>query len=480
MKREPNRQKRSLGKWLRIAGMLAVLLSIVACGAPAAQQTTATSAPDAGQTAASAAEPTPAAAATEAITIQFITPGALGLERTMYENFVFKFQEANPDIKVKVSFEAWGDYMTKLPTILAGGAVPDVIHQHMSIVQDYAAKGALTDLTPYMQQDGVLKENYIPALFDAFSHEGKVWALPKDSAAWGIYYNKTMFDAAGVPYPKDDWTMQEFQQAALALTLDANGNAAGTPGFDANNIKQWGFNWFNPLPFDSEQARAWVLANGADWYNEDYTESRLNDPKVLEVLKMFQQMRCEQHSIPTPSQAQGQGDPFRAGLTAMTIGFHSVDFFSREEKVKFDYDVTYAPKGPGGQYVMVGASGWAIPAQAKNKDAAWKLVKYLTSKEVQSTIGEQKRWGVSLAESIDVIIPESTPAKNFAAVHTEPLKGNSDRKVAAWKFPPNQSRIKEILTTEFDPVWTCAGGDVETAANNAKTQIDAVLKEIKW
>lgn len=478
MSMKRHRQTRSHSAWLRMTGLIVILVSIAACGAPVAQ-TTPTSAPEAAATAVPEAAPT-AVPVAEPITIQFITPGALGLERAMYENFVYKFQEANPEIKVKVSFEAWGDYMTKLPTILAGGAVPDVIHQHVSIVQDYAAKGALTDLTPYMQQDGVLKEDYIPALFDAFSHGGKVWALPKDSAAWGVYYNKTMFDAAGVPYPKPDWTQQEFQQTALALTIDANGVKAGQPGFDADNIKQWGFNWFNPLPFDSEQARAWVLANGADWYNEDYTESRLNDPKVLEVLKMFQQMRCDQHSIPTPSQAQGQGDPFRAGLTAMTIGFHTVDFFSREEKVKFDYDVTYAPKGPGGQYVMVGASGWAIPAQAKNKEAAWKLVKFLTSKDVQSMIGQQKRWGVSLSEVIDVIIPEKTPATNFAAVHTEPLKGKSDRNVAAWKFPPNQSRIKEILTTEFDPVWTCAGGDVEKAANNAKTQIDAVLQEIKW
>lgn len=481
------RQPRSFRTWLRMSGLIVILVSIAACGTPAAQ-TTPTSAPDAvqpaatapAQTAATAQEPTAAAPAGEPVTIQFITPGALGLERTMYENFVYKFQDANPDIKVKVSFEAWGDYMTKLPTILAGGAVPDVIHQHMSIVQDYAAKGALTDLSPYMQQDGVLKDAYVPALFDAFSHDGKVWALPKDSAAWGIYYNKTMFDAAGVPYPKPDWTLQDFQQTALALTVDANGVKASQPGFDANNIKQWGFNWINPLPFDSEQARGWILANGADWYNESYTESRLNDPKVLEVLKTFQQMRCEQHSIPTPSQAQGQGDPFRAGLTAMIVGFHNVDFFAREEKVKFDYDVTYLPKGPGGQYVMVGASGWAIPAASKHKDAAWKLVKFLTSKEVQTTIGEQKRWGVSLADSIDTIIPDSTPAKNFAAVHTDPLKGKSDRKVASWVFPPNQSRIKEILTTEFDPVWNCSGGDVEKAANSAKTQIDEVLKEVKW
>ena len=289
-----------------------------------------------------------------------------------------------------------------------------------------------------------------------------------------------MFDEAGVPYPEDDWTLQEFQETALQLTRDQNGNAAGSPNFDANNVAQWGFNWNRPDPFESEVARGWVLANGADWYNEDYTESRLNDPKVIEVLQMFEEMRCQQHSIPTPSQAQGQGDAFRAGLTAMTVGFHNVDYFSREEKVKFQYDVTYMPAGPGGQYVMVGASGWAIPQQAKNKDAAWKLVQYLTSNEVQTYIGQQKRWGVSLREAIDVIKPDATPAENFTKVHTEPLKGNSDRTVEAWKFPPNQSRIKEILSAQFDPVWNCAGGNVETAAATAKEQIDAVLKELNW
>ncbi|CAA9283090.1 MAG: N-Acetyl-D-glucosamine ABC transport system, sugar-binding protein [uncultured Chloroflexia bacterium] len=484
MKSDEKNRRLSRRDWLRTTAQGATLLGLAACGgaAPSAEQPAAPTTVAGGQAAATTApapEPTAPPAAPAITNIQFITPGALGLERTMYENFVYKFQEANPNIKAKVSFEAWTDYMTKLPTMLAGGAIPDVIHQHMSIVQDYAAKGVLTDLTTFMKQDNVNPDDYIPALFDAFSNDGKVWAIPKDSAAWGIYYNKTMFDEAGVPYPKDDWTLQDFQQTALQMTRDANGNAAGGTGFDAENIKQWGWNWMEPTPTASESARAFVLANGSDWYNEDYTETLLTEPKVLDVLKMWHQMRCEQHSIPTPSQAQGQGDPFRAGLTAMTVGFHTVDFFSREEKVKFDYDVTYFPKGEGGQYVMVGASGWAIPAQAKNKDAGWELVKFLTSKEVQTSIGEQKRWGVSQKDAIDIIVPENTPAKNFAKVHTDPLKGSSDRKVAAFKFPPNQSRIKEIYATEFDAVWSCTSDDIEGAAARVKEQVDALLKENK-
>ena len=494
---EQNDKKRlSRREWLRTTAQGAALLGLTACGAgaaPATNQAAATAAPagEAAATAAPAGEAAataaPAAAATaapaaaapagEVTTIQFITPGALGLERTMYENFIFRFQEANPDVKVNVSFEAWGDYMTKLPTILAGGAVPDVIHQHMSVVQDYANKGALTDLTPYMQQDGIQAEDYIPALFEAFSDDGKTYAIPKDSAAWGLYYNKTMFDEAGVAYPDPNWTLQDFRQKALELTRDANGNKAGSAEFDPNNVKQWGFTWMEPTPTASENARGFVLANGADWYNEDMTETNITDPKVIEVLQMFADMRCKDRSIPSPSQAQGQGDPFRSGLTAMIVGFHVVDFFSKEEKVKFDYDVTYLPGGPGGQYVPVGASGWAIPTQAKNKEAAWRLVKFLTSQEIQTYIGQQRRWGVSLKEAIDIIEPEKAPPENFAMVHTDPLKGETDRKVVAFKFPPQQSRIKEIYATEFDAIWTCASDDVAGAAARVKEQVDAVLKE---
>jgi multiple sugar transport system substrate-binding protein len=456
-------------QWLKTVAQGATLFGIAslaaACGASTTQP-----APT-GQEA--AAEPP---AQQQAVTtISFITPAALGLERTMYENFVLKFQNDNPDIKVETSFEAWGDYHTKLPTMLAGGVVPDVIHQHMSVVQDYGHKNALLDLAPLMQSDGVKAEDYIPALFDAFSDKGKVYAIPKDSAAWGVYYNKTMFDAAGVAYPSNDWTLDDFQAIALELTRDEDGNPASSPRFDASRIKQWGFTWMEPTPTASENARGFLRARGGDWYTEDYTTTLIHEQPALDHFKMFADMRCGQNSIPTPAQATGQGDPFRSGLTAMIVGFHTVNFFSVQENVPFEYEVTYMPSGPGGQYVVVGASGWAIPAQAKNPELSWRFVKYLTSLDVQRYIGLQTRWGVSLREAIDTIIPEGRKPEQFAMVHTDPLKGLGDRQTIAFKFPPQQSRIREFYAAEFDGIWTCGGGDVATAAGNVKAQVDELL-----
>jgi multiple sugar transport system substrate-binding protein len=407
--------------------------------------------------------------------IRMITPAALGLERDLYTTFVSEFQEAQPDIGVELSFEAWDDYMTRLPTLFAGGAAPDVIHQHMSIVQDYGGRGALEDLSPYMEKDGVEPSSYIEALFNAFSNEGKVLAFPKDSAAWGIYYNKTKFDEAGVDYPADDWTFDDFREIARALTIDSEGRRGVDADFSpGDDMQQWGISWVAPTPTASENVRGFVRARGGDWYNEEMTETLITETPVIDHFEMFHDMRCNERSTPTDALAAGQGDPFRQGLTAMAVGFHSVDYFLREEEIEFEWDVTFIPSGPGGQFVPVGASGWALPASAENKDAGWELIKYLTSADVQRRIGEYGRWGVSLKEAIPVIVPEN-PSSGFKKVHVDPLTGESDRTPIGFKFPVNQSQIKQVYGEHFDPVWACDTDDVVGAAEATKSEVEEIL-----
>lgn len=409
--------------------------------------------------------------------LRMITPAALGLERELYQTFIDEFQAANSGVSVELSFEAWEDYMTRLPTLFAGGAVPDVIHQHMSIVQDYGARGALDDLAPYMQRDGISQEAYIPALFEAFSRDGKVLGIPKDSAAWGIYYNKAKFDEAGLAYPTAEWTFDEFREVLRTLTIDEGGRRGVDAGFSpGDSMQQWGMSWVAPGPTASENVRGFVLARGGDWYDEGYTATRITEQPVLDHFQMFHEMRCVEHSAPSDALAAGQGDPFRQGLTAMAVAFHSMDFFCREEQVAFEWDVTFIPAGSGGQFVPVGASSWAIPAQAQNKDAGWELVKYLTSEEVQRRIGENKRWGVSLNSVIDVIIPEGA-SENFRRVHVDPLTGQSDRTPVAFRFPANQSEIQQVYADNFDPIWTCESDDIAGAAEATKSEVDEILAE---
>lgn len=416
----------------------------------------------------------------DVITLSFITPGGLGLERLMYSNFLYKFTEENPAIKVNVSFEGWSDYMIKLPTILAGGVVPDVIHTHRSIHQEYAWRGVLIDLNPYMQRDNVDPEDFVDVLIGQFRHRGKQTGLPKDSGADNIYYNKTMMDAAGLDYPKDDWSFEDFREYALKLTRDENGYPASDPKFDPSTIKQWGYRWSDPtVGSGSNHTFSMVNAMGTNWYNEDFTECFVDHPGAIELVELLRDMRCVDHSIPTPGEALGQGDQFRAGLCAMATGHHSTTFYLKAEKVKFDYDVVFCPSGPGGQYVSTGASGWCIPTEAEYKEEAWELVKFLVSFEVQKFITSQKRWGACLKAAIEFVEPDDGYPEHFAMCHTDPFKEGAEHKATPMggNIPPLFSKIKQISKTEFDAIHTCAGGDVAEAASRAKKQIDEVLAE---
>ncbi len=411
--------------------------------------------------------------------IRMITPAALGLERELYQTFIDEFQQAQTDVSVDLSFEAWDDYMTRLPTLFAGGAVPDVVHQHMSIVQDYGARGALDDLTPFMERDSVSQADYIEALFQAFSNQdGQVLAFPKDSAAWGIYYNKDKFDEAGLEYPTDDWTFENFREIARTLTIDEGGRRGVDADFSpGDNMQQWGISWVAPGPTESENVRGFIRARGGDWYNEEMTETLITEQAALDHFQMFHEMRCAERSTPTDALAAGQGDPFRQGLTAMAVGFHNMDFFLREEEIQFAWDVTFMPAGEGGQFVPVGASGWAIPKGAENKDAAWELIKYLMSPDVQTRIGENGRWGVSYKEANASIIPAENPSSGFKKVHVDPLTGESDRTPIGFRFPANQSEIQQVYATNFDPVWACDTDDITGAADATKSEVDSILGE---
>jgi ABC-type glycerol-3-phosphate transport system substrate-binding protein len=164
----------------------------------------------------------------------------------------------------------------------------------------------------------------------------------------------------------------------------------------------------------------------------------------------------------------------------MAVSFHIMTFFSKQEAVQFDYDATFLPSGPGGQFSVVGCSGWALPAQAQHKEESWRFIKYLTSLPVQTYIGEQKRWGVSLKEAVGTIEQDDGYPEHYAMVHTDPFKGASSVEVISFKFPPQQSRINEIYASEFDPIWACTSDDIDTAAANTKQQVDEILAGLEW
>jgi multiple sugar transport system substrate-binding protein len=416
------------------------------------------------------------------VNLTWITPAEVGLERDFYTGFYEDFQKQNPNVKVQVSFEAWSDYQTKLPTILAGGSIPDVIHLHASIAQDYGQRGAVRDLYQLMDRDKLSRDDFFPFLLKQmadYKTQTKLWAIPKDSAVYAIYYNKDLFDKAGAPYPKLGWTFEEFRETARKATLDRNGNNPTSPSFDANNIVQWGMNWGDnptdsPLPgSDQWQNIAWGQAG--HWFSDDLTRANFDSPDHIKFLQDVIDMRCQDRSIPQSGDSMGQGNAFRNGLVAMSIAHHSMVFFMNAEKKTFKYDVTWPPGGKHGTFQAAGCSGWAIPTRAPNADVAWEFVKFLVSQEQQCKIVAAKRWGAPILACQENLLPVDGNPPSFREVLYDPMFGKTPVKTQAIIYPPFLNEMRQIWRTEYDPLFNCGGGSVAEASKRAQPQIQALI-----
>lgn len=422
------------------------------------------------------------AAPAERTTISFITPAGVGLERTMYTNFIYRFQEEHPNIKVDVSFEGWGDYLLKLPTIVAAGVTPEVMHSHWTVAMDFAYRGAFIDHTPYMERDGVDPDEFVPELLYEYAHGGKQYLLPKDSAINAVYLNLSRFDEWGVPHPDFEWTIDDWMECALLLTRDGQGRPANDPNFDATDIKQWGHAFTNPTPA-GDQGAGFTNALGTHWWSDDYKTTHFDHDAVIEYWQKMADLRCKMRAMPSPGEAMGQGDQWRnMQFVAMTIGHHALTFFAKQESVQFEFDIRPQPRGPFGQFAIAASSGFGVSANARHQEEGWQLCNFLTSEETQAWIGEQKRWGVQRRAIMDAIDPVDGKPEHFPDVHTRPFMEGYDGPLTkiGMKAPVGLAEIRELYDTEMEPIFTCGRDNVAETARRIKQQADDILAQYDW
>ena len=133
------------------------------------------------------------------------------------------FNASQDEIKVNASVVPWGQYWDKLVVGLPAGSAPDVFAINALNVVDYARNGYLIDLTDLFESGAIDVSKYPAHAIDAHTVDGVLRGVPRDYDAIAVYYNKDMFDAAGVAYPQDGWTWDEFIETAKALTDAENG-----------------------------------------------------------------------------------------------------------------------------------------------------------------------------------------------------------------------------------------------------------------
>ncbi len=129
----------------------------------------------------------------------------------VHEQIAAAFEAENPDIKVDIQVVPWGNYWDKLQTAVAGGEAYDVFWMNGPNFPVYASNGVIMNLQDRVMSDALDTSVYPEALVNLYSLDGDLYGLPKDFDTIALYYNKDLFDAAGLDYPTADWTWDDLK-----------------------------------------------------------------------------------------------------------------------------------------------------------------------------------------------------------------------------------------------------------------------------
>jgi multiple sugar transport system substrate-binding protein len=292
-------------------------------------------------------------------------------EKEVQEKLKNRFEELHPNITVKLE-HITGDYYPPLLTQIAGGNAPDVFYIGEAMVSSLADKGVLMDLMPYAKKDNVDFNAYFEEILKPVGvDENKMWAFPKDTTPYMMYYNKDLFDKAGVEYPTEDWTWKEFEEKAKALTITENGKKT-----------QYGF--AQDLGWTAYMTA--IYRNGGNILSEDHKSFALDDPKTMEALEWFKDLMYKDGGVsPSPeglkSLGVGQQDLFNSQKAAMISGGRWISFFIKDVKAK--WGVVPFPKNSDDAASPLLFVTLAAPKATKHPKEAWEFIKFVTSEEGQ-------------------------------------------------------------------------------------------------
>ena len=357
------------------------------------------------------------------------------------QKMVDKFNEEHPDIQVVL--EAYGsDFDTKISASMGSGDAPDVMY-----MWNYPAyHEGLEPLDSYIEKEGEeYKKNFYSTLWNYNSYDGQIYGLPVGFTTHCVYYNKDLFEKAGVEEPKDGWTWEDLEEKAKKIN-----EATGVKGFSFS---------MKPDPYDYEM---YLWSNGTAYCDKDgKMEGYVDSDKALETYKMFQDMEKDGYAVATEKSG---GDEFQAGQTGMFVyGAWAVKKYT-EEGVNFG--LAKLPSfGSEKSASILSSSGVAIAKSSKNKEAAWEFVKFWTSEESNKT-----RIGTEFPVLMSVVESEKILEKPEYAPFYEMLDQSGEYTPASF-IMDKWSEVSEKLELAFEEMYN------PSSYKDVKEAIAPVLNE---
>lgn len=286
----------------------------------------------------------------------------------LVEQMVPLFNKSQNDVEVQFERSEGQGYWEKLTAAVAGGTAWDCFRGDVPHALAWGPKNAILDVKQYVDADTKYpKDDYLKGVVDTYTFEGKMYGVPTWCLTMWMYYNKKIFDAAGIAYPTAKTTWTEYLDMAKKLTKK-----------DGDKFTQFGANGWNSWTFPLMQL---IYSNGGKfYYNDDETKVAVDDPKTVEVLQQVADMYLVDKSIPNPSApasspigilsdnvaTEGNGDYLPADNN---------DVFMQ----KYEYiDATLPPSFNGQRHNVYWPDGFLINTKAKAPDACYKWMSWFS------------------------------------------------------------------------------------------------------
>ncbi len=305
------------------------------------------------------------------VTITYQTMEALPQQRQALAKLVSEFEKTHPGIHVKVQTSPSG--FQKLAAQLAGGDAPDVFYYVSDRLPLLVHRGAVLDLNTFLEKDASpAMDSYYAKVLDSCRLEKGLYCFPFHFSTDVLFYNKDLFDRAGLAYPDETWTWGQFAEAAKRLTVrDANGKTLQYGTLQPRPvllIRSFGGEIFTPA-----QPPVCVIDSPAS-------------QKGLEFLqRLTQEGSAPQTAVLRDIEVMDGVTLFSTGRVGMLLGrtYMLVSFGNINA---FEWDVALVPQGEI-RYSRLAVGGNCISKSTRHPEAAWEFVKFFSGPRGSEIMG---------------------------------------------------------------------------------------------
>lgn len=453
-------------KWFKVFALMAVAsMLLAACGGGSATQ-----APAAGEKA-------------KVVVFVGLGTGTDPDQIAAQEALAKKFNDSHDNIEMEFLIVPNDEALERFLAMVAGNNAPQLVGPHgISSIAQF--KDQWEDITPLIERDKYDMSDFFGPATTLNKYPDLNAGLPLGLFPSFVFYNKDAFDAAGLAYPTADyndtsWNIDALREMAIKLTLDANGNTPLDPGFDPARIEQWGYgdSWTD--------MRGQMTMYGAPSIGRptsaDYKTAQVNSAEWLYGAQWVHDAIHKDHFMPDASGLGAidadTGDPFGGGHVAI---WYSHTWYMSEglNDLPFKYGIAPLYFNQNGERIArVHADLFTMPKTAKNKDAAWEVMKWLVAPEqivevckVYGCLPARKSAEAAMLASLQ----ERFPGLEYDVIFTA-IDYLDDPNHESWV--PDWGKVGDALNNAQTVIYTEPELDVTELMNITNEDVQKILDE---